>query len=117
MQAPIDAKQVNEAIRQHWSRRLNSSRNSDSGYWALLLERGKKYVAGFAQSAGISTSLVVVPLRKKAAAIVFAGSSEAAFRQVGSQLERLPIDEIVVVLSHPSAGIKRWRAAFRMPSR
>jgi hypothetical protein len=54
------------------------------------------------QGAGLYASITPVPLRGTASAVVCAGNDQAALHAVLSQLEALPLHEIIVVLSAPS---------------
>ncbi|WP_373229491.1 family 2 glycosyl transferase [Cohnella sp.] len=73
--------------------------------WNQTYLRGKNYAAGFMQGARMYASLTPVPLRSRAAAIVCVSSDSSDLHRVLSQLEALPLHEIVLVLSQPTDGI------------
>lgn len=95
---------LREMIHQEWNRRFLES-NSRNASWNNVQARGKSYAAGFMQGAGKQAYLSPVPLRNKAAAVVYAGSTEIALQQVLSQLEALPLLEIVVVHGNSPDGM------------
>jgi len=64
------------------------------------MQRGKRYAAQFMQGAGVYASVTPVPLHNKAAAVLYVGSSNVALHEVLSQLQSLPLHEIVLVMAN-----------------
>ncbi|TFE27866.1 hypothetical protein [Cohnella luojiensis] len=93
---------LREAIHDKWRRRFLETPIKQNEDWKFLQLRGKSYAAGFMQGSGMHTPLSAVPLRHKAAAVVCAGSNEAALQAVLNELEALPLHEIVIVLATPT---------------
>ncbi len=96
---------LREVIHQSWSQRFHETNRNNNLDWKLVQQRGMKYATGFMQGAGIYTSLALAPLHHKAAAVVCAGPSSVALPVVLSQLEMLPLREVVLVLSNPTDGM------------
>jgi hypothetical protein len=93
---------LREAVHQSWNRRFYKTTRVKGAEWKFVQQRGRNYAAGFIRGAGLSAHLSLVPLRKKAAAVVCAGSGETALQDVLLQLGALPLQEIVIVLCNPT---------------
>ncbi|WP_116062257.1 hypothetical protein [Cohnella phaseoli] len=93
---------LREAISESWQRRFRETCGKGQVEWRQTLQRGKQYAAGFMQGAGMSVALCPIPLQTKASAVVCAGEDENALVQTLSQLELLPLHEIVVVAGQPT---------------
>jgi hypothetical protein len=96
---------LRQAVHLRWNRRFNETTRVKEVEWKLVQQRGRKYAAGFLRGAGLSAHLSLVPLRNKAAAVVFAGTGETALQEVLLQLGALPLHEIVIVLSNPTEAM------------
>lgn len=96
---------LREVAHQRWSRRFHETTRGKGAEWKIIQQRGRDYAAGFLKGARLYTPLTLVPLRNKAAAVVYVGAGATALQDVLSQLEALPLQEIVVVLCNPSEGL------------
>ncbi len=65
----------------------------------VALNAGKAFMQGYAHASGHSFQIVPLPLRHSAAAVVCACNEERTLGQVLSQLQRLPLTDIIVVLN------------------
>jgi hypothetical protein len=91
-----------EVVHEHFSRRFHETNRNKSTAWMHVQQRGKKYVTGFMKGSKIDTSISPIPLQNKAAAVVCASTGSAALNDVLSQLNTLPLQEIVLVLCNPA---------------
>lgn len=97
--------QLRADIHQQWSRRYRETSRNRKSEWRLVQQQGRNYAAGFMQGAGVHTSATAVPLQNKAAVVLCAGSGSPALIDVLSQLETLPLHEIVLVMCNPTDAI------------
>jgi len=96
---------LREAIFEHWKRRFGQTGGKGRGDWRKTLQRGKRYAAGFMNGAGARVAVSPVPLHRKAAAVVYAGTDEKTILEVLSQLDALPLHEIVIVAGNPTESL------------
>lgn len=100
-----DDEAFKQAILSRWNIRYRQTGGSRADSWKSALSRGNRYASGFMQGAGRRIALYPVPVSGRAAAVVCAGPSEVALRQVLFRLAAMPVDEIVIVSGNPAPGI------------
>lgn len=89
-----------QALHRMWSERFyNSYGNAGMGKaWKRLIASGMQYAAGFMRHCGFDMSVVPVPLRGTAAAIVCTKCWNGELRGVLTELDALPLREIIVMI-------------------
>ncbi|WP_372632123.1 hypothetical protein [Cohnella sp.] len=102
---PGTPEMLREAVLESWKRRFRDTAGRRKADWRLTLQRGKHYAAGFMQGSGVRAAICPVPLQMKASAVVYAGENETALFQTLSQLEVLPLHEIVIVAGQPTESL------------
>ncbi|WP_440112358.1 glycosyltransferase family A protein [Paenibacillus sp. QZ-Y1] len=96
--APIEIQLVEKHARMAWHEHgLKISAELRS--YSAVMQAGKAFMQGYAQSAGRSLHIVPLHLNRSAAAVVCACNEEQTLGQVLVQLKRLPLTDIVVVLN------------------
>jgi hypothetical protein len=88
------------AIHQCFSSRYRDRGRNAKLDWKLVMQRGKKYAADFMRGAGVYATVTPVPLQNKAAAVLYVGPGNTALHKVLSQLQSLPLHEIVLIMTH-----------------
>ncbi|MFC5405515.1 hypothetical protein [Cohnella soli] len=89
--------EMTEHANGQWNKRYFDARGGAGAVWTRVRARSERYAAGYAQGAGLKVRFCLVPLRKKASAVVCAEGDEAALERVLAQLDTLPLQEIVIV--------------------
>jgi hypothetical protein len=94
-----DQTDVRKAVNRHWNQWMTAV-VSKIWPWGLYAVLAGQYVRGFCLKAGMTTEeWVLTPTTKKVAVIVTVMNEENSISSVLNQLERLHIDELIVVVN------------------
>ncbi len=89
-------------MRRQWQQRTRQQPGLAVRDAKTAWTRARAYAEGFGAGAGIVSPCVPIPLNGSAAAVVYAEENGDALASVLKQLDRLPLDEIVIVLGNAS---------------
>ncbi|MUG86570.1 glycosyltransferase [Paenibacillus timonensis] len=89
-----------QACFQEWAR----AERLDNSPFATILAASLAYRRGYADTAGLSTPWLPLPLNGSASAIVTASNEEKTLPAVVAELRKLPLQEIIVVLNGCNDG-------------
>ncbi len=96
-QAKADNTASEEHARLAWN--THAANVAELNNFEVAMNAGKAFMQGYAHNSGHSFQIVPLPLRHSAAAVVCACNEERTLGQVLSQLKRLPLTDIIVVLN------------------
>ncbi|WP_378154952.1 hypothetical protein [Cohnella sp. GCM10027633] len=94
----VTPKEARETLHRMWSERYYGGHALMGMAWKRLLTCGRHYAAGFLHRFRDVAPIVPVPLRKEAAAIVCTNDPNGALPRVLTELDALPLREVIVVV-------------------
>jgi PII-like signaling protein len=88
-----------KALNGHWLTRMKE-KGLRGGAWSHYWQAAKGYIEGFGHASGIATNnWMLLPTSKTVAVVISVMNEEATVMNVLNELQRLPLDEIVVVVN------------------